>query len=179
MQYRKIAGDRSEKNAKYLPHAIEFTGISSFMLDWTRKEAEQELDRAYQNYARTFAHRYWYSFTLITFDINYYSVHSTLILVEVLRIQRNFKEMVTVLLRAAERQESDDLSSALFQEQAAFGYLSLSPPLFRKFALRLVFAGNRFVIANQEKHAYRCYTFTDGIYTGKYWTHIESRIFHE
>ncbi len=85
--------------------------------------------------------------------------------------------MISVLLRAAERIEADDLSSALFQEQAAFGYLYLVPSLFRKFALRLVFAGNRYVNSNQDSHAFRCYTFTDEIYTNKFWTHIESRIF--
>ena len=61
------------------------------------------------------------------------------------------------------------------QEQASFGLLNYSPPQFRKFAMRLLFAGNRFVNAGQQKHAFRCYSFVDGIYAGKEWVHIDSR----
>ena len=75
LQYRKIAGDRSEKNMKYANNAMEFTGISSFMVDWTRKETEQEIDRAYLAYSKLpLHHRYWLvsfpSFLTITNNAN-------------------------------------------------------------------------------------------------------------
>ena len=97
-----------------------------------------------------------------------------MLLAEINKIGRNAKDMVAVMQRAAERMDADDLSAAIMQEQAAFGYAQLS--LFRKFALRLVFAGHRFVLAHQDVHAFRCYTFTDHIYADHHWAHIETRI---
>lgn len=63
------------------------------------------------------------------------------------------------------------------QEQASFGLLYTAPPQFRKFAMRLLFAGHRFVNAAQQKHAFRCYAFADGIYSGRDWVHIDSRAY--
>lgn len=75
----------------------------------------------------------------------------------------------------AEYLTARQLSSALMQEQASFGLLYTAPPQFRKFAMRLLFAGHRFVNASQQKHAFRCYAFADGIYAGRDWVHIDSR----
>lgn len=37
------------------------------------------------------------------------SIRATMLLAEVFRLQRNFRDMVTVLLRCAERSDADDV----------------------------------------------------------------------
>jgi hypothetical protein len=58
-RYRKIANDRSEKNMRYAPAAVEMSGVTAFMQDYMRKDIEGELDRAYTMYQRTAQPRLW------------------------------------------------------------------------------------------------------------------------
>lgn len=58
-RYRKIAGDRSEKNMRYAPAAVEMSGVAALMLDYMRKDIDTELERAYSMYQRTNQPRLW------------------------------------------------------------------------------------------------------------------------
>ena len=59
VRYRKIAGDRSEKNMRYAPAAVEMSGVAALMLDYMRKDIDTELERAYSMYQRTNQPRLW------------------------------------------------------------------------------------------------------------------------
>ncbi|KAI9295431.1 hypothetical protein K502DRAFT_329896 [Neoconidiobolus thromboides FSU 785] len=63
--------------------------------------------------------------------------------------------------------EDSDIQSALFLEQAAFGYLKTQPNRIRKFAFHLILAGHNFNKCNQREHAYRCYKIASKIFCNK------------
>jgi hypothetical protein len=92
-----------------------------------------------------------------------FSMRATLLLSEILKARRNLGDASSKLMRAADSkvlalyqaelrsifQDVDKLSGAMLQEQAAFCYLYLNPPLCRKFVFRLVLAGQNFNSINQ------------------------------
>lgn len=127
-RYRKVAADRTEKNLKYVASALEMGAVASFLLDPTRRDADADLDKAYMAHLRAGEHRLWYSprFRLVlcsplppldallscpaSFAIH--SVRSTILLSEILRVQRNWRDLINALLRCAERPEADDVRAA-------------------------------------------------------------------
>ncbi len=64
----------------------------------------------------------------------------------------------------------------MLQEQAAFCFLWMSPPQLRKFGFRLILAGHCYGLANQPKHALRCYGSALSIYKIHRWSLIDDHI---
>lgn len=72
--------------------------------------------------------------------------------------------------------EDSDLRSALLLEQAAYCFLQLQPPSYRKYAFHIVLAGHRYSKAMQRKHAFRCYKQAYQVFENRGWSLAEDHI---
>lgn len=153
-------------------------GLTLFMLDNTRKDADQALDLGFSNY--------------INSGWKHLATRVTVLQAEIFRSRGMFREAAGAFLRASSVEvgasgspapgacsdfvswwagsgllcvyahsprccQNDDLRAALLIEQSALCFLTQPVAHHRKFAFHSVLAGHRFSNAKQRRHALRCY----------------------
>ncbi|KAK0534038.1 hypothetical protein OC835_002828 [Tilletia horrida] len=105
------------------------------------------------------------------------AIRASLLFYEAQRSIQDWRNVEPVLIRAAGFAE--EISSAIFLEQAALANLRQARPALRKFAVRLVMAGHRYHDCGQKYLALRCYAQAAAFYRFKDWSLISNHIEHE
>jgi len=105
------------------------------------------------------------------------AIRASLLFYEAQRYIRDWRNVEPVLIRAAGFAE--EISSAIFLEQAALANLRQSRPALRKFAVRLVMAGHRYQACGQKHLSLRCFAQAACFYRVKDWNLISNHIEHE
>ncbi|KAJ7523216.1 hypothetical protein O6H91_18G041600 [Diphasiastrum complanatum] len=167
--YRLLASDyKTDKAWKRYAGVQEMIGLSLFMLDQNRKEAETCMDAAFISYQKSgpVAARH--------------STRCALWWAEIHKARGQYREAAGVLFRAATEMEKEaTLRAGVLLEQAAYCYLRSTPPMLRKYGFHLVLAGNRYHVSGQRKHAIRTYMSILSIYEGQGWNYISDHVhFH-
>eukprot|EP00899_Mesostigma_viride_P026486 jgi/Mesvir1/7021/Mv09151-RA.1 len=161
--YRLVAGDyKTDRAWRHYAGTQEMTGLCLFMLDPTKRECEAALETAYTYYQRCGASHVRYA------------TRAMLTLVAVLRARSLHKDAALGLIRASHEETS--LRVGLLLEQAGFCFLSLDPPLVRKYAFNLVLAGHRYNQCFQRRHAVRAYSYVEAVYWRKGWSFVDDHI---
>eukprot|EP00898_Chlorokybus_atmophyticus_P005848 jgi/Chlat1/6264/Chrsp44S09049 len=161
--YRQLSSDyKSDRAWKHYAGVQELMGLAAFMLDEHHRESLPCFELAYTFYQR--------SGQLGT----RYATRTALLLVEVLKAKRQYREAALVLTRAS--LEENNLRSGVLMEQAALCFLRLVPLSVRKYSFHMVLAGNRYNQCSQRKHAVRAYTQVLGVYASRGWAYIDDHV---
>ncbi|MCO5560999.1 hypothetical protein L7F22_014619 [Adiantum nelumboides] len=161
--YRLISSDyKADKAWKHYAGAQEMIGLSLFMLDQSRKEAELSMESAFSTYQK-----------LVPFGQRY-STRCGLWWAEMHKARGQYKEAASVYFRAGT--EEPHLRAGIFLEQAAYCYLRATPPMMRKYGFYLVLAANRYNVCGQKKHALRAYMSVLTIFEGQGWNYINDHV---
>lgn len=162
--YKTCSRDfQNDKAMKYAAGTFEMIGLCSFMLESARKDAENELQKAYESYMRIGSN-----------GIRYAS-RTSFFLGSIYKARRSNLDAANVYIRAADTTD-DPLCAALFQEQAAFCFLHMNPPMHRRFAFRLIAAGDLFYKAYQPNHALGCFLTGYALYENRDWALIDDNL---
>ncbi|KAE8270957.1 hypothetical protein A4X09_0g1379 [Tilletia walkeri] len=105
------------------------------------------------------------------------AIRASLLFYEAQRSIRDWRNVEPVLIRAAGFAE--EISSAIFLEQAALANLRQPKAALRKFAVRLVMAGHRYNDCGQRYLSLRCYAQAATFYRAKDWCLVANHIEHE
>ncbi|KAG0593829.1 hypothetical protein M758_UG023200 [Ceratodon purpureus] len=170
--YRLLSSDyKTDKSWKRYAGVQEMIGLCLFMMDLSQREAEISLESAHNVYQKCGG------FT------TKYATRTLIWLAEMHKARGQFREAASVLFRAAmlkvEGGQGVSLRAGVFLEQSAYCYLSVSPPMLRKFGFYMVLAGNRYTVCSQRKHALRVYRSVLSIFEGQGWKYISDHVhFH-
>ncbi|KAJ0027453.1 hypothetical protein Pint_36182 [Pistacia integerrima] len=146
------------------PFLQEMMGLTYFMLDQSRKEAEYCMENAFSTYLK------------IGSSGQQNATRCGLWWVEMLRTRDQNKEAATVYFRIC---SEEPLHSAVMLEQASYCYLLSKPPMLHKYGFHLVLSGDRYKKCDQIKHAIRTYRSAVSVYEGTTWSHIKDHVhFH-
>ncbi|XP_043712997.1 trafficking protein particle complex subunit 8 isoform X2 [Telopea speciosissima] len=164
--YRLLSTDyKIDKAWKRYAGVQELMGLTYFMLDQSRKEAENCMENAFSTYLK------------IGSIGQRNATRCGLWWVEMLKAKDQYKEAAGVYFRISNEEPS--LHAAVMLEQASYCYLFSSPPMLRKFGFHLVLAGNRYYLSDQRKHAIRTYRSALSVYKGNSWSFIKDHVhFH-
>ncbi|XP_056158756.1 uncharacterized protein LOC115671467 isoform X2 [Syzygium oleosum] len=163
--YRLISTDyKIDKAWKRYAGVQEMTGLTYFMLDQSRKEAEYCMENAFNTYLK------------IGPTGHQNATRSGLWWVEMLKTRDQFKEAAGVYFRIP---GEEPLHSAVMLEQASYCYLLSKPPMLRKFGFHLILSGNQYKKSDQIKHAIRTYRRAISVLKGTTWGYIQDHVhFH-
>lgn len=163
--YRLISTDyKLDKAWKRYAGVQEMMGLTYFMLDQSRKEAEYCMENAFNTYLKTGP----------TGHQN--ATRSGLWWVEMLKTRDQYKEAAGVYFRIS---GEEPLHSAVMLEQASYCYLLSKPPMLRKFGFHLILSGNQYKKSDQTKHAIRTYRRAISVLKGTTWSYIQDHVhFH-
>ncbi|KAF7851940.1 hypothetical protein BT93_L1651 [Corymbia citriodora subsp. variegata] len=163
--YRLISTDyKLDKAWKRYAGVQEMMGLTYFLLDQSRKEAEYCMENAFNTYLKTGP----------TGHQN--ATRSGLWWVEMLKTRNQFKEAAGVYFRIS---GEEPLHSAVMLEQASYCYLLSKPPMLRKFGFHLILSGNQYKKSDQIKHAIRTYRRAISVLKGTTWRYIQDHLhFH-
>ncbi|KAG0574737.1 hypothetical protein KC19_VG286600 [Ceratodon purpureus] len=170
--YRLLSSDyKTDKAWKRYAGVQEMIGLCLFMMDLSRRESEISLESAHNVYQKCGG------FT------TKYATRTLIWLSEMHKARGHFREAASVLFRAAmlkvDGGQGMSLRAGVFLEQSAYCYLSVSPPMLRKFGFHMVLAGNRYTVCSQRKHALRVYRSVLSIFEGQGWKYISDHVhFH-
>eukprot|EP00250_Pteridium_aquilinum_P007625 c17296_g1_i1 orf=72-4250(+) len=164
--YRLISSDyKTDKAWKHYAGAQEMIGLSLFLLDQSRKEAEQSMELAFSTYQKSVV------------SGQRYSTRCALWWAEMHKARGQYKEAASVYFRSGT--EEPHLRAGIFLEQGAYCHLRTTPPMMRKYGFYLVLAGNRYNVCGQKKHALRAYMSVLTIFEGQGWNYINDHVvFH-
>ncbi|KAL1338323.1 hypothetical protein HN51_032996 [Arachis hypogaea] len=163
--YRLISTDyKIDKAWKRYAGVQEMMGLTYFMLDQSRKEAEYCMENAFSTYVKlgslgqqnaTRCGLWW---------------------IEMLKARDQYKEAATVYFRIC---GEDILHSAVMLEQASYCYMLCKPSMLRKYGFHLVLSGEQYKKCNQIKHAIRTYRNALSVLKGSTWSYINDHVhFH-
>ncbi|XP_004494255.1 uncharacterized protein [Cicer arietinum] len=163
--YRLISTDyKIDKAWKRYAGVQEMMGLTYFMLDQSRKEAEYCMENAFNTYLKlgslgqqnaTRCGLWW---------------------TEMLKARDLYKEAATVYFRIC---GEDILHSAVMLEQASYCYLLSKPSMSRKYGFHLVLSGEQYKKCDQIKHAIRTYRCALSVFRGTTWSYINDHVhFH-
>ncbi|KAL5739887.1 hypothetical protein ACOSQ2_029067 [Xanthoceras sorbifolium] len=163
--YRLISTDyKIDKAWKRYAGVQEMTGLTYFMLDQSRKEAEYCMENAFSTYLKTGS------------SGQQNATRCGLWWVEMLKARDQCKEAATVYFRIC---GEEPLYSAVMLEQASYCYLLSKPPMLHKYGFHLILSGDRYKKCDQIKHAIRTYRSAISVYRGTTWSHIKDHVhFH-
>ncbi|KAK0585872.1 hypothetical protein LWI29_035426 [Acer saccharum] len=163
--YRLISTDyKLDKAWKRYAGVQEMMGLTYFMLDQSRKEAEYCMENAFSTYLKTGS------------SGQQNATRCGLWWVEMLKARDQCKEAATVYFRIC---GEEPLYSAVMLEQASYCYLLSKPPMLHKYGFHLILSGDRYKKCDQIKHAIRTYRSATSVYRGTTWGHIKDHIhFH-
>ncbi|KAK7284775.1 hypothetical protein RJT34_19528 [Clitoria ternatea] len=162
--YRLISTDyKIDKAWKRYAGVQEMMGLTYFMLDQSRKEAEYCMENAFNTYLKlgslgqqnaTRCGLWW---------------------IEMLKARDQYNEAAAVYFRIC---GEDILHSAVMLEQASYCYLS-KPSMLRKYGFHLVLSGEQYKKCEQIKHAIRTYRSALSVFRGTTWSYINDHVhFH-
>ncbi|XP_045795851.1 trafficking protein particle complex subunit 8 [Trifolium pratense] len=163
--YRLISTDyKIDKAWKRYAGVQEMMGLTYFMLDQSRKEAEYCMENAFNTYLK------------LGFVGQQNATRCGLWWIEMLKARDLFKEAATVYFRIC---GEDILHSAVMLEQASYCYLLSKPSMSRKYGFHLVLSGEQYKKCDQIKHAIRTYRSALSVFRGTTWSYINDHVhFH-
>ncbi|XVF07518.1 hypothetical protein REPUB_Repub06bG0146000 [Reevesia pubescens] len=163
--YHLISTDyKLDKAWKRYAGVQEMMGLTYFMLDQSRKEAEHCMENAFNTYLR------------LGSAGQQNATRCGLWWVEMLKTRDQIKEAASVYFRIC---GEDPLHSAVMLEQASFCYLLSKQPMLHKYGFHLVLSGDHYKKCDQIKHAIRTYRSAVSVYKGTMWSLIKDHVhFH-
>lgn len=163
--YRLLSTDyKLDKAWKQYAGVQEMMGLTFFMLDQSRKDAEYCMENAFHTYLR------------IGSSGQRNATRCGLWWVEMLKTRDQYKEAATVYFRIS---GEEPLHSAVMLEQASYCYLLANPPMLRKYGFHLILSGDLYKKCDQIKHAIRTYRGALSVFKGTKWSHIRDHVhFH-
>ncbi|GAB2272637.1 hypothetical protein Dimus_007459 [Dionaea muscipula] len=160
--YRLISTDyKLDKAWKHYAGVQEMLGLTYFMLDQSRKDAEYCMDNAFNTYLR------------IGPQGQQNATRCALWWVEMLKAREEFKEAATVYFRVS---GEEPLLSAVMLEQASYCYLFSVPPMLRKYGFHLILSGDSYEKCKQVKHGIRTYRSALSVFKGTKWGVIRDHL---
>ncbi|OMO68610.1 Tetratricopeptide-like helical [Corchorus olitorius] len=161
--YRLISTDyKLDKAWKRYAGVQEMMGLTYFLLDQSRKEAEYCMENAFNTYIK------------LGPAGQQNAIRCGLWWVEMLKTRDQVKEAATVYFRIC---SEDPLHSAVMLEQASFCYLLSKPPMLHKYGFHLVLSGDHYKKCDQIKHAIRTYRNAVSVYKGTTWSLIKDHVY--
>ncbi|CAA3025102.1 trafficking particle complex subunit 8 isoform X3, partial [Olea europaea subsp. europaea] len=146
------------------PNIEEMMGLTYFMLDQSRKDAEYCMENAFSTYMK------------IGSSGLQNATRCGLWWGEMLKARDQYKDAAGVYFRIP---GEEPLHSAVMLEQASYCYLFSSPPMLRKYGFHLVLSGDHYKKCDQIKHAIRTYRGALSVFNGTAWNRIRDHIhFH-
>ncbi|XP_022982812.1 trafficking protein particle complex subunit 8-like isoform X2 [Cucurbita maxima] len=163
--YRLISTDyKLDKAWKRYAGVQEMMGLTYFLLDQSRKEAEYCMENALNTYLKMGPSGH----------LN--ATRCGLWSAEMLKAREQYREAAAVYFRIC---NEEPLHSAVMLEQASYCYLLSKPPLIRKYGFHLVLSGDRYKRMDQIYHAIRTYRNAVAVFKGTEWSHIKDHVhFH-
>ncbi|KHF98509.1 Trafficking particle complex subunit 8 [Gossypium arboreum] len=163
--YRLISTDyKLDKAWKRYAGVQEMMGLTYFLLDQSRKDAEYCMENAFNTYLK------------LGSAGRRNATRCGLWWAEMLKTRDQLKEAATVYFRIC---GEDTLHSAVMLEQASFCYLLSKPPMLHKYGFHLVLSGDHYKKCDQIKHAIRTYRSAIPVYKGTTWSLIKDHVhFH-
>ncbi|XP_074349440.1 uncharacterized protein LOC141689154 isoform X2 [Apium graveolens] len=163
--YRLLSTDyKLDKAWKQYAGVQEMMGLTYFMLDQSRKDAEYCMENAFHTYLR------------IGSSGMRNATRCGLWWAEMLKTRDQCKEAATVYFRIS---GEEPLHSAVMLEQASYCYLLADPPMLRKYGFHLILSGDLYQKCDQIKHAIRTYRGALSVFKGTKWSHIRDHVhFH-
>ncbi|KAK4419448.1 hypothetical protein Salat_2357700 [Sesamum alatum] len=163
--YRLISTDyKLDKAWKHYAGVQEMMGLTYFMLDQSRKDAEYCMENAFTTYLKmgpsggrnaTRCGIWW---------------------AEMLKARDEFKDAAGVYFRIS---GEEPLHSAVMLEQASYCFLLSTPTMLRKYGFHLVLSGDLYRKCDQTKHAIRTYRGALSVFKGTTWSRIRDHVhFH-
>ncbi|KAK2968934.1 hypothetical protein RJ640_003621 [Escallonia rubra] len=142
----------------------EMMGLTYFMLDQSRKDAEYSMENAFTTYLRMGS------------SGQRNATRCGLWWVEMLKSRDQYKEAASVYCRIS---GEDPLHSAVMLEQASYCYLLAKPPMLRKYGFHLILSGDLYKKCDQTKHAIRTYRGALSVFKRTTWNRIRDHLhFH-
>nr|GMD61724.1 trafficking protein particle complex subunit 8 [Ipomoea batatas] len=163
--YRLLSTDyKLDKAWKHYAGVQEMMGLTYFMLDQSRKDAEYCMENAFTTYFK------------LGPSGQRNATRCGLWWVEMLKARDEYKEAASVYFRIS---GEEPLHSAVMLEQASYCYLFSSPPMLRKYGFHLILSGDLYKKCDQIKHAIRTYRAALSVFQGTAWSHIRDHVhFH-
>ncbi|CAI9097588.1 OLC1v1034055C1 [Oldenlandia corymbosa var. corymbosa] len=163
--YRLISTDfKLDKAWKHYAGVQEMMGLSYFMMDQQRKDAENYMETAFSTYSK------------LGSSGQRNATRCGLWWVEMLKVRDQYKDAASVYFRIS---GEEPLHMAVMLEQASYCYISSSPPSLRKYGFHLVLSGDLYKKCDQIKHAIRTYRSALLVFKGTTWKHIRDQVhFH-
>lgn len=141
--------------------ALEMAALAAFMQGTANRKTYDYMEEAITTY-------------LNVCKLPQFATRATLLSAECLKTAHLFCDAAKQLTRMTS--EDADLRSALLLEQAAYCYLSASPPYYRKYAFHSVLSGHRYTKSGQRKHAFRMYKQAEQVISNRGWNLAEDHI---
>lgn len=160
--YRLLSTDyKLDKAWKRYAGVQEMMGLTYFMLNQSKKDAEYCMENAFSTYLR------------IGTSGKGNATRCGLWWVEMLKTSGQYKEAAGVYFRIS---GEEPLHSAVMLEQASYCYLLSKPPMLRKYGFHLILSGDLYKICDQIKHAIRAYRNALSVFKGTTWSHIHDHV---
>nr|GEV78526.1 trafficking protein particle complex subunit 8 isoform X1 [Tanacetum cinerariifolium] len=160
--YRLLSTDyKLDKAWKRYAGVQEMMGLTYFMLDQLKKDAEYCMDIAFSTYLR------------LGTSGKGNATRCGLWWVEMLKASGQYKEAAGVYFRIS---GEEPLHSAVMLEQASYCYLLAKPPMLRKYGFHLVLSGDLYKNCDQIKHAIRAYRNALSVFKGITWSRIRDHV---
>ncbi|VFQ62580.1 unnamed protein product [Cuscuta campestris] len=160
--YRLLSTDyKLDKAWKHYAGVQEMMGLTYFMLDQSKKDAEYCMENALTTYIKlgpagqrnaTRCGLWW---------------------IEMLKSRDEYKEAASVYIRLS---GEEPLHSAVMLEQSSYCYLFCTPPMLRKYGFHLILSGDLYKKCDQIKHAIRTYRCALSVFQGTSWCHIRDHV---
>ncbi|KAG8648726.1 trafficking protein particle complex subunit 8 isoform X2 [Manihot esculenta] len=161
--YRLISTDyKLDKAWKRYAGVQEMMGLTYFMLDQSRKEAEYCMENSFNTYLK------------IGSSGQKNATRCGLWWIEMLKTRDQYKEAATVYFRIC---TEEPLHSAVMLEQASYCYLLSQPRMLHKYGFHLVLSGDHYKKCDQIKHAIRTYRSAISVYKGTTWSYIKDHVY--
>ncbi|XP_071710414.1 uncharacterized protein [Rutidosis leptorrhynchoides] len=160
--YRLLSTDyKLDKAWKRYAGVQEMMGLTYFMLNQSKKDAEYCMENAFSTYLR------------IGTSGKGNATRCGLWWVEMLKTSGQYKDAAGVYSRIS---GEEPLHSAVMLEQASYCYLLAKPPMLRKYGFHLILSGDLYNKCNQIKHAIRAYSNALSVFKGTTWNHIRDHV---
>lgn len=160
--YRLLSTDyKLDKAWKRYAGVQEMMGLTYFMLNQSKKDAEYCMENAFSTYLR------------IGTSGKGNATRCGLWWVEMLKTSGQYKDAAGVYFRIS---GEEPLHSAVMLEQASYCYLLAKPPMLRKYGFHLILSGDLYNKCDQIKHAIRAYRNALSVFKGTTWSHIRDHV---
>ncbi|XP_076953793.1 uncharacterized protein LOC143627976 [Bidens hawaiensis] len=160
--YRLLSTDyKLDKAWKRYAGVQEMMGLTYFMLNQSKKDAEYCMENAFSTYLR------------IGTSGKGNATRCGLWWVEMLKTSGQYKDAAGVYFRIS---GEEPLHTAVMLEQASYCYLLAKPSMLRKYGFHLILSGDLYKKCDQIKHAIRAYRNALSVFKGTTWSHIHDHV---